>query len=73
MCNECGHVNHNLKRDDYEWKCPICNTNHDRDVNAAKNILDFSFPKTEFNKGRNYPIETLMLEQRGNPPALTGG
>ena len=60
MCNECGYVNHNLKRDDYEWQCPICNTNHDRDVNAAKNILDFSFPKTEFVKGRNYPIEAPM-------------
>ena len=73
MCSQCGHVNHNLKRDDYEWSCPICNTNHDRDVNAAKNILDFAFPKTEFNKGRNYPIETLMLEQRGTPLALAGG
>jgi putative transposase len=73
MCSQCGHVNHNLKRDDYEWTCPDCNTHHDRDVNAANNILDFSFPKTEFNKGRNYPIEALMLEQRGNPLALAGG
>ena len=73
MCSQCGHVNHNLKRDDYVWICSVCNTNHDRDVNAAKNILDFAFPKTEFNKGRNYSIETLMLEQRGNPLALAGG
>jgi len=61
MCNACGHVNHNLKRNDYEWDCPVCNTHHDRDVNAAKNILDFSFPKMQFNKGRNYPIETHLL------------
>ena len=72
MCSECGNVNHNLKRDDYEWNCPICNTHHDRDVNAAKNILDFSFPKTKFNKGRNYPIETHNY-CGGNPPALAGG
>lgn len=74
ICNECGHVNHNLKRNDYEWTCPICNIHHDRDVNAAKNILDFAFPKTTFNMGRNYPIETHTLRFGvGNPPALAGG
>ncbi len=60
MCNECGYVNHSLTLGDREWTCPSCNANHDRDVNAAKNILDFAFPKTEFNKGRNYPIEAPM-------------
>jgi len=61
MCSKCGYTNHNLLLSDREWECPICNTNHDRDVNAANNILDFSFPKTEFLKGRNYPIETQLL------------
>ena len=61
MCSNCGYTNHSLTLDDREWKCPGCNTNHDRDVNAAKNILDFAFPKTEFLKGRNYPIEAQLL------------
>ena len=60
MCSQCGYVNHSLTLDDREWKCPDCNIHHDRDVNAAKNILDFAFPKTEFVKGRNYPIEAPM-------------
>ncbi len=73
MCSQCGYVNHSLTLDDREWTCPTCETQHDRDVNAAKNIVDFAFPKTEFNKDRNCPIETLMLEQWGNPLALAGG
>ena len=73
MCNECGYVNHSLTLNDREWTCPECNINHDRDVNAAKNILDFSFPKTQFNKGRNYPIEIHNYCLVGNPPALAGG
>ncbi len=72
-CSHCGFVNHSLTLDQREWKCDKCETNHDRDVNAAKNILDFSFPKTKFNKGRNYPIETHNYCLVGNPPALAGG
>lgn len=59
-CNKCGFVNHDLKLDDRQWKCKKCKEKHDRDINAAKNILDFAFPKTFFLKGRNYPIETPM-------------
>ena len=73
MCSQCGYVNHSLTLDQREWICPQCNTNHDRDVNAAKNIVDFAFPKTEFNKGRNYPIETHNLICSGNPLPLGGG
>jgi len=72
MCSQCGYVNHSLTLSDREWTCPECNEKHDRDVNAAKNILDFSFPKTTFNTGRNYPIETHNY-CGGNPPALAGG
>ena len=73
MCSQCGYVNHSLTLDDREWKCPTCGTQHDRDVNAAKNIVDFAFPKMEYKMGRNYPIETHNYCLGGNPPALAGG
>jgi len=38
-CNDCGYVNHNLTLEDREWNCPFCNKHHDRDHNAAINIL----------------------------------
>jgi putative transposase len=38
LCNVCGHINHNLELKNREWTCPSCNTEHDRDLNAAMNI-----------------------------------
>ncbi len=38
-CGKCGHVVDKLPLDVREWDCPECGTHHDRDVNAAKNIL----------------------------------
>jgi putative transposase len=38
-CGHCGHIVDKLPLNIREWDCPKCETRHDRDVNAAKNIL----------------------------------
>lgn len=39
MCGACGEIKKDLKLSDRDWTCASCGTNHDRDLNAAKNIL----------------------------------
>jgi putative transposase len=38
-CSACGHLLATLRLGTRHWQCPACGTRHDRDANAAKNIL----------------------------------
>ena len=38
-CSDCGFHNENLTLSDRQWTCPECGSHHDRDINAAINIL----------------------------------
>ncbi len=38
-CFACGHILDSLFLDVREWTCPECGVHHDRDINAAKNVL----------------------------------
>ena len=58
-CSGCGYLMDELSLDIREWDCPNCNTDHDRDGNAALNI-------------RNEGIR-ILTEGGGNPVFADGG
>lgn len=50
-CSNCGYYYKSLEWNEREWTCPHCGKTHDRDLNAAKNIL---------NEGINIFFDKLM-------------
>ena len=39
-CFKCGYIKEDLILSDRDWICPVCGTQHDRDVNAAFELLN---------------------------------
>ena len=60
-CHRCGYCKADLKLAEREWDCPECHTHHDRDVNAALNIL---------SEGR---IQSEMRRRAGTARTQTPG
>ena len=40
ICHCCGYADPKGVLGVEHWECPFCGKNHDRDINAAKNILN---------------------------------
>ena len=56
-CSKCGWINNGLTLKDRTWICPKCGEKHDRDFNAATNILNEGYRKnisvgtTDYERG----------------------
>jgi putative transposase len=61
LCSGCGALNPNLRLVDRTWLCSSCGTQHDRDLNAARNILAegmrlLAAGQTESQNARGEPV-----------------
>lgn len=50
-CSVCNWKKEDLKLSDRSWTCPNCGTVHDRDINAAKNILTYGLSLKSISSG----------------------
>jgi putative transposase len=58
-CSKCGWINNMLTLNDREWTCPKCGAKHDRDVNAAINILEYGRADRNLRTGRSGAVRPV--------------
>jgi putative transposase len=70
ICSACGHLLAELSLSTRHWTCPSCRTRHDRDLNAAKNILAAGLAVTACGAGIRHPEKSPMrsaMKQEAQP------
>ncbi len=60
-CSNCGYIKEDLTLKDREWTCPECNIQHDRDLNACLNLLQFSELKIGQEVSESTPNQTVEM------------
>jgi putative transposase len=87
MCSACGLVLAELSLSARTWRCPSCRARHDRDLNAAKNILAAGLAAARGNPGdacgadvrhpEAPPVQSAVKQEprlaRAGIPVLQGG
>jgi putative transposase len=80
-CSACRHLLADLSLKTRTWQCPSCGTRHDRDINAAKNILAAGLAVTACgadvrHSGSSRVLSAVKQEPRparAGIPAFQGG
>ena len=68
ICSVCGYKKHDLKLSDRVWTCPQCGEYHDRDINAAMNILLVGERIIGVRSTEYTLMENPTVDDRGNAP-----
>jgi len=73
-CSSCGFLLDELKLSARHWTCPGCGTPHDRDLNAAKNILAAGLAVTACGDGVRHPGPSVVRPSaKQETPTREGG
>jgi putative transposase len=75
VCSACGHLADTLPLSIREWVCQACGTWHDRDINAARNLLAAGLAVAACGAGvrpqRSSPARRSAMKQE--PQRMTAG
>jgi putative transposase len=79
-CSACGHLLDDLSLSARRWRCPSCGARHDRDINAAKNILAAGLAVARGSLGdacgagvRHPGTSRVQLAMKQEPQPMTAG
>jgi putative transposase len=84
-CSVCGYIYSDMDLSIRKWTCPVCHTAHDRDINAAVNILNKTIGKelAKFTLGeissmddpvarKSYALKSILSQNQEAPPERAG-